>query len=84
MIDRVKNWDKLAPCVILYDLQKIYDIVSSMSFESGNCESGVWITIKINYKEKDYAIQGSRIDVVQKRLIDWIDNQGIRDVAMSF
>jgi hypothetical protein len=37
-----------------------------------NVESGVWINIKIQRKEKAYYIDGQRNDIVKRRLIEWL------------
>jgi len=64
---------------ILYDLQKMFDISSKQEIYSHACESGVWINVRLKYNGKDYGVSGSRMDIVQKRLIEWIDRQRIRD-----
>lgn len=79
MIERIENWEECSLCQILFDLQKAFDILSTTEIYPHNCQSGVWIQIKLIYEGRRWGVSGSTVKIVQKRLIDWVDSRGIRD-----
>ncbi|MEM9929472.1 MAG: hypothetical protein AAF840_06620 [Bacteroidota bacterium] len=84
MFERIKNWEHASLSQILYDLLTCYRIACTMQINEYSCESGAWIVIEISYQGQDYLIDGSRLDVVRRRLINWIDRQHIRDNVIKF
>lgn len=79
ILKRIPEWEKHPLSTVLWDLQKGFSIESKMEIASHSCESGVWINVHLRYDNRRFVVNGSRLDIVSRRLIEWIDRQGIRE-----
>lgn len=66
--------------------QIIYSMVKWMGFDDvemnavgkAAVESGVWVLIRIKKGKKVWWIDGQRLDIVKRRLIEFLDKQKVR------
>ena len=83
IIGRIMRWEEYALSVILHDMLKAFSIATTTEMYEHACESGMWIIVTFEYKGRKYSVDGSRLDIVRKRLLKWIDENHIRDEFLS-
>jgi hypothetical protein len=74
--ENLQNFDEQTMQTIAFNMCKWFDFEAVNINYAGraNVESGIWITIKIEYKAKTFYIDGQRNDIVKRRLIEWLRN----------
>jgi len=79
-MDNYYNWEKMGLQYIVYLMVKwfLYDTVNIETIGRVDVESGIWITITVKKEDKEWLISGQRVDVVHRRLIEFLDSQNIR------
>jgi hypothetical protein len=80
-MDNYYNWEKMAVSSIVWLMIKCFnfDTVDVNTAYRKDVESGVWITVKIEKGGKTWYIDGQRTDIIQRRLIEYLDGQNIRN-----
>lgn len=83
LLERIADLRNQPLSQVIFNIQKWSDETERITFEIDDhprCESGIWIVVNLYMKNgKRYIIDGSRLDVVKKRLIDHMDRNGIWD-----
>lgn len=74
VFDKIENFEEQGIMTIAYNMVKwfCFDEVNVDFQPRDNVESGMWITVKIQINSKTYYIVGQRIDVVHRKLVQWI------------
>ena len=75
IFEEIENFDKQPVSMIIYNLIKWYmvDKIEMETYSRPEVESGVWIQLRITVKEKSWYVEGQRLDIVKRRLIDWFE-----------
>lgn len=83
IIIRLKNLHLLPLSQLLVDMQRVWDIETTTEISGHSCESGMWVRVKLNHEGKTTIIDGSRLDVVKKQIIEWVDQKQLRDYLFT-
>lgn len=80
IIDRIQNFEDQPLSQIIYNMIKWYnyDSVEMHTHARANVESGIWISLQIHKELKTWYVDGQRLDIVKRRLIEFLDKQGAR------
>lgn len=72
--EKIEDFDNQSIQTIAYNMCKWFgfDAVNINYEVRHDVESGMWINVKINLKERTFYIDGQRNDIVRKRLIEWL------------
>lgn len=72
-LDKILDFESQPVSAITYNLIKWFN-VDKIEMETSsrlNVESGVWIQLRITIKDKTWYVDGQRLDIVKRRLIEW-------------
>lgn len=83
ILDSVKVWSTASLSLVCNDLLELgYEC--TVEFRPHNCESGKWISVTVEKDGQKWGgIGGSRLEIARNRLVEWADQQGIRDAIIS-
>lgn len=73
-IDDIEKFEDQSLQVIAWNMCKwfLFDSVNINCEGRAAVESGIWITVKVEINGKTIHIDGQRIDIVKRRLIEWL------------
>jgi hypothetical protein len=81
--EKFYNWEKMNITFIIHLMVKWFDFQSvQMEIrERPDVESGMWIDIKIEKHNPEglWFVSAQRLDIVHRRLIEFLDRQNIRE-----
>lgn len=77
VFDKIKDFESQPLSQITFNMVKWFnfDTVSTDISYRANVESTVWISIKIVKGEKTWYVDGQRIDIVKRRLIEFLNKE---------
>ncbi len=80
MLDQIINFESQSLSSIVYNMVKWFEFdgVNTETWRRDNVESGVWISVSIRKGEKTWHVDGQRLDIVKRRLIEFLDKQKVR------
>jgi hypothetical protein len=75
VFEEIENFEKQSVSMIIYNLIKWYmvDRIEMETYSRPEVESSVWIQLRITVKEKSWYVEGQRLDIVKRRLIEWFE-----------
>jgi hypothetical protein len=73
VLDDITDFERQPVSAIIYNLIKWFDVdrIEMETSSRPNVESGVWIRLRITIKDKTWYVDGQRLDIVKRRLIEW-------------
>ena len=81
--EKYYNWEKMNVAYIIHLMIKWFNfqLVQMEVRERPSVESGMWYDIKIerHNPEKLWFVSGQRLDIVHRRLIEFLDSQNVRE-----
>lgn len=85
VIDNLTKFEEQPVSHVIYNMIKWFnfDQVEMNTCVRDEVESRVWMTLKIQKADKTWYVDGQRLDIVKRRLIEFLDNQKVRDFAQD-
>ncbi|MGN6416155.1 MAG: hypothetical protein ACTHMC_01595 [Pseudobacter sp.] len=80
LIDSLHAFEFQSTHQLVYNMVKwfCFDEVEYTTRHRPNVESTVWMQLTIEKDGKKWVVEGQRLDIVKRRLIEFLDKQGIR------
>lgn len=77
ILDKIMDFEGQPLSQITYNMVKWFDFdcVDISTSYRADVESRVWISIKIIKKESTWYVDGQRIDIVKRRLIEFLNKE---------
>lgn len=80
ILDKIIDFESQPLSQIIFNMIKWFEFdgVNAETWARNNVESGVWISLHIRKGEKTWCVDGQRLDIVKRRLIEFLDKQKVR------